>query len=215
MHLTITVTFFSGGITVSSCSQSHEKTGRLISLYSVSYASYIERSPSAKAACAGAIVESSNDNLRKSMGRFETFSNVNRRVDLPHVSHSTTHDGVLVILHLPVIQHHSAVYERAPSYAQQGLLGHNSALQELRNSPAVRRRRDKVVTSLPIFSWARIKAPVFRPPGFAGSKAPSTRTMFFIFDRCQWKKKFSRGTTGGLNAASFDDKWTGLQRLSR
>jgi hypothetical protein len=160
-------------------------------------------------------VESSNDNLRKSMGRFETFSNVNRRVDLPHVSHSTTHDGVLVILHLPVIQHHSAVYERAPSYAQQGLLGHNSALQELRNSPAVRRRRDKVVTSLPIFSWARIKAPVFRPPGFAGSKAPSTRTMFFIFDRCQWKKKFSRGTTGGLNAASFDDKWTGLQRLSR
>ena len=159
---------------MSSCSQSHEKTGRLISWYSVSYVSCIERSPSAKAACAGAIVESSKDNLRKSMGRFETFSNVSRRVDLPHVSYSTTQDGVLVILHLSIIQHHSAVYERAPSYAQQGLLGHNSALQELRNSPPVCRRRDKVATFLPIFSRARIKAPVFRPPGFAGSKAPST-----------------------------------------
>ncbi len=75
--------FLPAGISVSSCFRSHEKTGRLMSWYSVSYASYIDKSPSARAACAGPIVESSKDSLRKSTGRFETFSSVSRSVDLP------------------------------------------------------------------------------------------------------------------------------------
>ena len=200
------VTFFSGEITVSSCPQSHEKTGRLMSWYSVSYASYIDKSPSARAACAGAIVESSNDNLKKSIGIFETFSNVSRRVDLPCVSHSTNYDDDLMILLLPIVQHYSAMYERAPSYAQQGLLGHNSALQELRNCPPACQRRDNGAAPLSIISRARIKASVFRPSGFAYSKAPSTQCMFFFFDRRQRKKKFPRGTTRGPNVAPLDDK---------
>src|ERR1700754_4598773 len=86
VHVTVIVTFLTGGIWVSSSSWSHERTGRSMSSYSVSYTWYTDKSPSVRAARAGAIVESSNDNLRKSMGRCETFSNVSLRVDLPQVS---------------------------------------------------------------------------------------------------------------------------------
>ena len=78
---------------------------------SVSYTSYTDKSPSVKAARAGAIVESSNDNLRKSTGRFETFSNVSRKVDLPQVSHHINHDRALASLPLSVVQHYGAMCE--------------------------------------------------------------------------------------------------------
>lgn len=103
VHVTVMVTFLPGGISVSSRSWSHEKTGRLMSAYSVSYTSYTDKSPSVRAARAGAIVESSNDNLRKSMGSFETFSNVSRRVDLPQVSCCMKQDCPLATLPLSVV----------------------------------------------------------------------------------------------------------------
>ena len=112
LHVRTTATFLPASISVSSCSRSHEKTGRLMSWYSVSYASYIDKSPSARAACAGPIVESSNDSLKKSTGRFETFSSVSRSVDLPDFFFSfkpgTRFSSDVLFA---VVQHDCAMYE--------------------------------------------------------------------------------------------------------
>lgn len=51
-------------------------------LYSVSYVLKTDRTPSLRACCAGAIVESSKVRWRKSIDRFDTFSNVIRIEDL-------------------------------------------------------------------------------------------------------------------------------------
>ena len=165
--------FLPGGISVSSCSKSQEKTGRWMSWHSVSYASNIDRSPSARAACAGAVVESSNDNLRKSMGRFEMFSSVSRSIDLTDVSHTRSYGCVSVTVLLPIVQHDCPVSGRAPSYAQQRLLRHNSALQVLWNDPLARRRRHEGAAPLARLSRTRVKAAILRPPRFASNSAPS------------------------------------------
>lgn len=53
--------------------------------YSVSYVSNTDIPPSARACCAGAIVESSKESRKKSIGSDETFSRVSRIVDLDKI----------------------------------------------------------------------------------------------------------------------------------
>jgi len=89
-QLSVNVRFWLAKIVcASSCC--HENTGWWIRLYSVSYVSKTDRSPSCKAFCAGSIVESSKAKWTKSIGIVDTFSSVILIVDLSGKSDFHTH----------------------------------------------------------------------------------------------------------------------------
>ena len=64
----------------------HDRTALCNRLYSVSYVSKTDNSPSARDCCAGPIVESSKTSRTKSIGRWETFSTVILMGDLISLS---------------------------------------------------------------------------------------------------------------------------------